>query len=182
MDLNCAPEKRGRLVSRDLLRTEVRIIHTRGPICFENCFSNSGPKSLSILQLLNTLSLLPQILTYLSHLAYFCSHHFSIQSISIARSRTEELAILSRSGQKHNDYFYFNICLSLSRSFEGLRWLESWRSHVSALVKIISCYIGLFVVMQSHSCCTFEKVFYLVFDMYFSWVQNSESIIFLSAF
>ena len=40
----------------------------------------------------------------------------------------------------------------------------------------------LLVVMQSHSCCMSEKVFYLVFDMYFSWVLNSESIIFLSAF
>ena len=31
MDLNCAPEKRGRLVSSDLLRTEVRIIHIIWP-------------------------------------------------------------------------------------------------------------------------------------------------------
>ena len=40
----------------------------------------------------------------------------------------------------------------------------------------------LSVVMQSHSCSKSEKVFYLVFDMYFSWVYNSESIMFLSAF
>ena len=37
---------------------------------------------------------------------------------------------------------YFNICLSLSGSFEGLRWLELWRSHVWGLVKKIYCYIG----------------------------------------
>jgi len=56
-----------------------------------------------------------------------------------------------------------------SRSFEGLRWLELWRFHIWG-VKKISCYIGLLVVMQSHSCSKSEKVFYLVFDIYFSWV------------
>ena len=29
----------------------------------------------------------------------------------------------------------------------------------------------LLVVMQSHSCCMYEKVFYLVFDMYFLWYR-----------
>ena len=104
------------------------------PICFEKCFSNSSPKSLSVLQLLNTLSLLPHILTYLSHFPYFCSHHFCILSTSTARSSTEDIAILSRSGQKHNDYCYFSICMSLSRSFEELRWLELCRCHVSSKI------------------------------------------------
>ena len=78
MDPNCAPEKKDRLVSRDLLSTKMRIIYTTGPNLFENCFSNSGPKSLSILQLLNTLSMLPHILTSLPHIPHFCSHHFTI--------------------------------------------------------------------------------------------------------
>ena len=51
----------------------------------------------------------------------------------------------------------------------------------SDLLKNIS-YLGLLVVMQSCSCCMSEKVLYLLFDMYFSWVQNSVSIIFISAF
>ena len=140
------------------------------PIGFENSFSKPGSKSHSILQLLNTFSLLPRILTYLSHLLYFCSHHFSILFISIARCSTEESATLSRSWYKHNDYLYFSICLSLSRSSEGLRWLELRRSHFWGLLKNISYYIGLLVVMKFYSCYTSEKVFCLGFDMYFSWV------------
>ena len=56
-----------------------------------------------------------------------------------------------------------------------------WRTEMARIMEIsrlrpfkkallhcyISCYIVLFVVMQSHSCCTSEKVFYLVFDMDF---------------
>ena len=44
-----------------------------GPACCENCFSNSGPKSLSFPSLLKILSLLPHILTHLAHLPYFCN-------------------------------------------------------------------------------------------------------------
>ena len=58
-------------------------------------------------------------------------------------------------------HFYFNICLSFSRSFEGLRWLELWSSHIWGLLKNISCYIGLLVVMQSHSCSSLRKYFIL---------------------
>ena len=127
------------------------------PICFENCFSNSGPKSLSILQLLNILSLLPHILTYRSHLPVHITSPSSPPALQ--DPVLKELAIISRSGYKHNDYFYFNISFSWSRSFEGLIWLELWWSHIWDLLKNISFYFGLLVVMQSHSCSSLRKYF-----------------------
>ena len=135
MNLNCAPEIKGRLVSRDLLSTEVRIIHTPWPnVVWKLLFqlrsqvslNFSGSKYLFFVTSHSDLPVSPCLFLFTSLLHLVHQH---------CKTSTEKLAILSRSGYKHNNYFYINICLSLSRSFEGMRWLKLWRSHIWGLVK-----------------------------------------------
>ena len=90
-------KKKDRLVSRELLRAEVRIVHTTGPNLFWKLLFQLRSQISVNSSGSNTLSLLPHILTYMSHRPYFCSHHFTIQSPGITRSSTKELATLSRS-------------------------------------------------------------------------------------
>ena len=105
-------KKNDRLVSRDLLRTEVRIIHTTGPNLFckllfqlrsQISLNSSASKHLDFVTSHSDLPVSPSLLL-------FTSIHHPVTSIT--RSSTEELATLSRSVQKHNDYFYFNISFS----------------------------------------------------------------------
>ena len=69
-------------------------------------------------------------------------------------------------------YYSFTLYIQISPSFKIPSDLRPFIKHF---------YIGLLVVIQSYNCCTSQKVFYLVCDMYFSWVWNCESILFLSA-
>ena len=104
------------------------------PIWFENCISNSGPKSLSILQLLNTLSLLPHILTYLSHLPYFSSHHFSIQSAALQDPVLGSQQHFLEVGRNTMTISTLVFVCPDQGCLKGLRWLELWRSHVSSKI------------------------------------------------
>ena len=127
-------KKKVRLVSKNLLRTEVRIIHTTGTKLFWKL----------LFQLRSQISLSSSASKYLvcviSHsdfpaspsLFLFTSLHYPVTIIT--RSSTEELATLYRCVLKHNDYVYFNISFSWSRSIEGLICLELWKSHVSSKI------------------------------------------------
>ena len=141
MDLNCAPEKGERLICRDLLRTEVRFIHTTWTDLFwkllfqlktQSTLNSSASKYIVFVTSHSDLPVSPSLFLFTSLL-----HPVT----SITWSSIEELATLSRSGYKNNEYFYFSICLPWSRSFEGLRWLELWRSYVSSKIptKNLTC-------------------------------------------
>ena len=139
MDLNCAPENRVRLVSRDLLRTGVRIKHTTWPNLFcklifqprsQISLNSSASKYLVFVTSHSDLPVSPSLFL-------FTSLHHPVASIT--RSSTEEVAILSRSVYKHNDYIYFNFSFSWLRSIEGLIALELWIFHISSNLKERQC-------------------------------------------
>ena len=62
-----------------------------GLTSFDKCFSNSGPKSLSITQLLKYHVFVTSHSDLSAYLPNFCSYHFTIQSTNVTRSSTEEL-------------------------------------------------------------------------------------------
>ena len=76
-------KRKDKVFTGDLLSTELGIKPTtRSNFFWKSAFPTQVP-SLSQYLSLSILSLLPHILTCLSHLPYFCSHHIFIQSTSI---------------------------------------------------------------------------------------------------
>ena len=77
-------KRKDKVFTGDLLSTELGIKPTtRSNFFWKTAFPTQVPSLSQYLSFLSILSLLPHILTCLSHLPYFCSHHIFIQSTSI---------------------------------------------------------------------------------------------------
>ena len=164
--LELCSRKKARPLSRDL-KTEVRITHTTRPnLVWKLLFqlrSQISLNSSASKYLVFVISHWPTCLTFLISVHITSPSSPPALQDAVLRSQQHFLEVSTNTMTISTLVF---ACL-----YQGLlRWLELWRSHVWGLLKIISCYIGLLVLMQSYSCYSSEKVYYLVFDVYFSWL------------